>query len=529
MVPIVATVAILATAMAFTLYARVARPWMVLGFVGLVPWLAVLDRTTSARAALVAGLAMCSAFSLGVFGWFAGAIADYASIPHSLAWLLLAIGAPTLQPQLVAFAVARGPLRRELGKTFGTMAAALVYVGAEWLWPKVFADTLGHGLHASAALRQAADLAGAPGLTFALLIVNESLLVVATSFTRDHRVASRALAVAIGVVLLLASYGLYRRAELAAQSARGDARTVTAALIQASITGYEELRRTRGTFGAVDWILKEHVALSDSALEGAAVDFVVWPETVYPTTFGRPKSEDGRAFDAEITRFVERTKVPLLFGSYDVDGADEYNAAFLVDTRVDEHVAQPAYRKTHLFPLTEYVPAWLESETSRHRLPWLGTWKAGPGPRVLELGLRGGSSLRLAPLICLDAVVADHSLDAASLGAEVLVTLSNDSWFAATPGAHLHLIVAAFRSIETRRPQLRVTNSGISAIIDASGELTATASAGERTALVGTVPLAGSADTLMLRWGDWFGPSAFTGGALALLLAVAKRRARRLG
>jgi apolipoprotein N-acyltransferase len=500
---------------------------MLLGFVGLVPWLAVLDRTRFTRTALITGLAMCSAFSLAVFGWFADAIADYASIPRALAWLLLALGAPTLQPQLVVFAVARRPLRRELGMTFGTLAAALVYVGVEWLWPKVFADTLGHGLHASAVLRQAADVAGAPGLTFALLIVNESLLVIATSATRDRRVAGRALAVAIGVVLVLAVYGAYRRADLVAQSERHDARTVTAALIQASITGYEELRRTRGTFGAVEWILKEHVALSDGALEGAGVDLVVWPETVYPTTFGRPKSDDGRAFDAEITGFVERTKVPLLFGSYDVDGADEYNAAFLVEPNPEKGDAPPAYRKTHLFPLTEYVPSWLESETARRMMPWLGTWQPGPGPRVLEVRLRDGNALRFAPLICLDAVVANHSIDAASRGAEVLVTLSNDSWFAETPGAHLHLVVSAFRSIETRRPQLRVTNSGISAIIDASGELTATTNVGERRALVGTVSFAPAADTLMLRWGDWFGPSAFIGGAAALLLAMAARRARR--
>jgi apolipoprotein N-acyltransferase len=501
---------------------------MLLGFVGLVPWLAVLERARSTRAALIAGLAMCSAFSLAVFGWFADAIAGYASISRAIAWILLVLGAPTLQPQLVVFAVARHPLRRELGKTFGTLAAALVYVGVEWLWPKVFADTLGHGLHASAVLRQAADVAGAPGLTFALLIVNESLLVVVTSATRDRRVAGRALAVAFGVVLSIAGYGVYRYTDLVAQRERLDARTVTAALIQASITGYEELRRTRGTFGAVDWILKEHVALSDGALDEAGVDLVVWPETVYPTTFGRPKSADGRAFDAEITRFVERVKVPLFFGSYDVDGTDEYNAAFLVEPNLEKRDTRPAYRKTHLFPLTEYVPSWLESETSRRTMPWLGTWKAGPGPRVLELRLRDGRALRFAPLICLDAVVANHSIDAASRGAEVLVTLSNDSWFADTPGAHLHLVVSAFRSIETRRPQLRVTNSGISAIIDASGELTAVTAVGERRALVGSVPLSATADTLMLRWGEWFGPSAFIGGAVALLLAMARRRAGRL-
>ena len=69
-------------------------------------------------------------------------------------------------------------------------------------------------------------------------------------------------------------------------------------------------------------------------------------------------------------------------------------------------------------------------------------------------------------MICLDAVVADHALGGVNDGGELIVALSNDSWFAETAGARLHLVVSAFRSIETRRPQLRVTNSGISAAID---------------------------------------------------------------
>jgi apolipoprotein N-acyltransferase len=105
--------------------------------------------------------------------------------------------------------------------------------------------------------------------------------------------------------------------------------------------------------------------------------------------------------------------------------------------------------------------------------------------------------------------------------------MSNDSWFAETPGARLHLVVSAFRSIETRRPQVRVTNSGISAVIGRDGELLATTRVGERTALIGRVAPVAEASTLMLRWGDWPGPTAFVGGLAALALSGGVRRRRR--
>src|ERR1700746_2037763 len=99
--------AVAATALAFALYARVAWPWAILGWIGLVPWLAVLDRAGSMRAALAAGLAMAVASVLAVFGWFAVAIAGYTGAPLPLAVVLVAVGGPLLQPQLVVFAAAR--------------------------------------------------------------------------------------------------------------------------------------------------------------------------------------------------------------------------------------------------------------------------------------------------------------------------------------------------------------------------------------------------------------------------------------
>jgi apolipoprotein N-acyltransferase len=86
--------------------------------------------------------------------------------------------------------------------------------------------------------------------------------------------------------------------------------------------------------------------------------------------------------------------------------------------------------------------------------------------------------------------------------------------------------VSAFRSLETRRAQARATNTGISALILPTGEIAARAEVGERTALVGELPLVSDAGTLALALGDWLGPAALAG--LALHVALTRtQRARR--
>jgi apolipoprotein N-acyltransferase len=157
-------------------------------------------------------------------------------------------------------------------------------------------------------------------------------------------------------------------------------------------------------------------------------------------------------------------------------------------------------------------------------VPWLGAWQRD-GRQVVDLALRDGRTLRVAPLICYDAVYPDLAREEVRRGGELFVTLSNDSWFATGGGPRLHLVVSAFRSIETRRPQLRVTNTGISAVIDATGELVATAGVHERAALRGRVYPERAATTLVLALGEWLGPVSLA-ASVAMLLprALAQRR-----
>ncbi|HSP98092.1 MAG TPA: apolipoprotein N-acyltransferase [Candidatus Dormibacteraeota bacterium] len=508
-----------ASAVAFALYARVEWPWFALGWCGLVPWLAALDALRTRRGALAAGWLMSVAFTLAVFPWFIDAVAGYAGAPWLIGLLVIVATAPLIQPQFIVHAVVRHLARRRAAAPWHVATvSACAYVGAEWALPKLFADTIGHGFLAADHLRQAADLAGAGGLSFVLLLANDALL------AAWRRGATRAaLAPLAGIALLIAALWGYGAARLA-QLDGGPGVALRAGLVQADISHYDRLASQIGTYDAVRLILDAHESLSTQLMTAARPDFLVWPETVYPTTFGAPKSADGAAFDAEIAGAVTGFGVPLVFGSYDVEAGSEYNAAFVLEPSAAPGAA-PVYRKAQLFPFTERVPAWLDRPAVRAALPWLGTWHAGRGDIVLPLRLADGRVLRIAPQICYDAVNPGLAIAAARAGAELIVTLSNDSWFATGGGPRLHLVVSAFRSIETRLWQVRATNTGISAIISPSGERVEQLGVDAHGTLAATVAARPSPGSLMLAWGDWFGPAALVAGLalLAALFAPARR------
>jgi apolipoprotein N-acyltransferase len=293
--------------------------------------------------------------------------------------------------------------------------------------------------------------------------------------------------------------------------------------VQADLDHYDRMAAEIGRFETVRRIIDTHVDLSGPALAHRDLALLIWPETVYPTTFGNPKIDAGAAFDREIVDFPARANVPLIFGSYDSDGTSEFNAAFFLAPQARAGRPFAVYRKARLFPLTERVPAFLDSPRLRRALPWLGTWVGGAGASVVPVALPDGSSLRVAPLICYD--VLDPALARASVrdGADLIVTLSNDSWFAFGPGPELHLQGAIFRSIETRRPQVRATNTGISAVIDVTGDVVARAGIDERATLVAAVVPERRTTTLVVRFGEWLNPCAL----LMTLAVVARARFSR--
>ena len=178
-------------------------------------------------------------------------------------------------------------------------------------------------------------------------------------------------------------------------------------MVQSNVVDYERLRR-KGRLRSRARGARHPLRDDPRGVEQQHVDAVLWSETVYPTTFGHPKSEGGAELDREIRDFVTAAKVPLVFGTYDVDAAGEYNAAAFVEPATG---MLGLYRKTDSFPFTEHVPAWLDGPTLRRWLPWAGTWRAGNGARVFPLRLADGREIPVLPMICLDDVDTGLAID----------------------------------------------------------------------------------------------------------------------
>lgn len=507
-----ATLALAGGSLLLALYAR-GHWW--LGFVALLPWMAWLDRPAPLGMRLLRAWLLSLAYVAATLAWFGTAIGHYAQWAPGLGLLVLMLVAPLMQPQLIVWALVRQHPVEGRGATVRAGVAAASWVAVEWAVPKLLGDTLAHGLYPAAQLRQAAALGGAAGLTLMLLLVNEALAHALRHQALGHarpRTLARPLAVAALLPLGLLFYGTTRDAPAVSASAP----LLRVGLVQANIADYERRREAQGSYAVVREVLDTHYAMSHDAVVRQQADAVLWSETIYPTTFGQPKSEAGAQLDQEIVSIVNAAGVPFVFGTYDRDGAGEYNAAAFV---------QPGegllglYRKTRLFPFTEAVPAWMDGPLLQRLLPWAGHWKPGSGARVFPLRLRAGGDVPVLPLICRDDVDTSLALDGARLGARAILTMSNDAWFSGDPlGARLHQAVAAFRSIETGLPQFRVTTNGYSAVIDARGTVMAAGDFNRRTLVVGALPVPAPVPTLMVRWGDWVGAAASVG--LLLLGAV---------
>ena len=88
-----------------------------------------------------------------------------------------------------------------------------------------------------------------------------------------------------------------------------------------------------------------------------------------------------------------------------------------------------------------------------------------------ELPLDVGGKYRAGVFICIESAYPNIARQFAHDGADVLINISNDGYLGPTAVMRQHLANAVFRAVENDRPVLRVTNTGITALIRPGGEV----------------------------------------------------------
>ena len=272
---------------------------------------------------------------------------------------------------------------------------------------------------------------------------------------------------------------------------------LSVALVQGNVTQdlkWDPLRLSRN--------VEHYLNLTESHLGN---DFIIWPEAAIPTDIDyiQPTLE-------HMDAVLKNHNSNLLTGIGDSGENNQYyNALILLGQN------QGIYRKRHLVPFGEYLPMqrWLSPLLEYWQLP-NASLSAGPKKQT-PLMVNG---VNVAPFICYEIIfpgLVRQSLPAA----ELLVTISDDAWFGDSPALSQHLQMAQMRSIEMARPQLFVSNSGITAIVDHKGEIQKQLPIDDAIVLTGSV-MPHQGITPFIYYGSW---PVWILSVLCLLLAIGWR------
>ncbi len=273
-----------------------------------------------------------------------------------------------------------------------------------------------------------------------------------------------------------------------------EGRNVTVSAVQGNID-----QKTKWTRRMVTPILDTYTGLSNSEW---GRELIVWPEasiTLFrQNAFGQLDRLDKMADDSGST---------LVLGIPDRDANGGFqNAAVSIGQ------GSGRYIKRHLVPFGEYVP--LENQL-RGLIAFfdLPMSHNQPGPEK-QLPLTAGD-LTLSLSICYEVVFGDLVRRTVA-DPDMLITISNDTWFGDSIGPWQHFQMARMRAVENGKYMVRATNNGITAIIDHKGRVQNALPQFEPGVLRGQVQVMRGM-TPYARWGN----TPTLGAALFVILCLA--------
>ena len=341
------------------------------------------------------------------------------------------------------------------------MLRSVLFTGFPWA-------TVGH-IWSDHPIMQLAALAGTPLLTFTTLII------AAGPSARKPLVG---MAISTAFLFLGWTYGAQQLSTNAAQNTGKTVRLIQPNAAQHLKWDPKHIRK----------FLQRAVNLTATPAD-TVPDLIVWPETSVPY----PLNEAPTVLESISNAAGGQ---PVIVGGNDRVEEGWRNTLTLLGPNGQR---TQTYHKHHLVPFGEYIPfgdalgkLGIRGMASRDG----GGFSKGPGPKLIELPGIGPA----LPLICYELI---FPRDLRGLPrANLLLQITNDAWFGNISGPYQHLAQARIRAVEQGLPLIRAANTGISAVIDPWGRITAQTKLNVAAYLDADLP-APAQPTLYSRVHDW--------------------------
>ena len=362
----------------------------------------------------------------------------------------------------------------------------------EFTWPWL---NLGNAFSEYPQLIQWYDTIGATGGSFWILLINVfafyTLRIWQAGRIRKDLVKNISILTAIIVLPLLISIYKYNSYQ---EKPVGE---VTTLLLQPKLDPYTE-KYSKDSLQ----ILGELLSLAEENSK-TKVDFFIAPETAFPGNGSLSENGFNKSTSIAIAKefLAKHPQSIFLTGAsthkflFDEAETEDYSTKIQEGVWVNSYNSAlqiipnqnvEVYHKAKLVPGVEIFPY------IRYLKPILGDAMLDFGGANSSLGIdkerkvfsNRFNKAKMAPIICYESIYGEYVTDYVKNGANLLAIMTNDSWWDNTEGHKQLLSYARLRAIETRREIVRAANSGISAHINARGDILQDTFYDDKTALL---------------------------------------------
>ncbi|WP_373818781.1 apolipoprotein N-acyltransferase [Glaesserella sp.] len=442
-------------------------------------WLATLEHKKTALWATL--LWAISYFAIGV-NWVQISMIQFGGVPEIvsyLAVLLLALYL-ALYPLLFAYTAQRFQLKNPWVLAsifiFTEYLREVVFTGFPWLqfgYSQI--DSPFYGI---------APILGVEGITFFVMVISGYVVQLCRQFAKKSLKQTACIVQLIVVLAMAFGVQFIRFVETDAEKV-----AINISLVQGNIE--QQMKWDPAYFRNTITTYEQLIA----PLLGKS-DVIILPESAIP------------AWENEIEPLLQQWQIAgqkmgseIIIGTLYQRGQELFNSAVVLGSVSSPYSLHqsPRFNKYHLVPFGEYVPF-------GNLLDWMREMFILPinlskGDYIQSPLVAGQRRFNMA--ICYEIIFGDQvQQNQKAHQADYLLTISNDAWFGASIGPWQHLQMARMRALELGKPLIRATNTGVTAFVDAFGQVILQAPQFEATSLTYTLQST-KGNTLFGEFGRW--------------------------
>ncbi len=341
----------------------------------------------------------------------------------------------------------------------------IIFVSIDFLFPKLFTHSIADSQIGFTYFVQLIDITGMTGLILIIMYINLGLFQLINKLFSKTKIKIFDFIFILPLILALA-YGFLRLDYL--EKKEKTLKTSYASMIQGNITGKQKMDPKYFNIN-----VNRYNNLTKQAVQDNSPDFIIWPESVFTRAY------DGTS--ESLRQLIHDDYPSLILGITFWKNRNITNSCFLIKNR--KQIKR--YDKNHLLAFGEYLPMEKTFPFLKKLTPLNYSMKKGSTQSIFHIK----KNVKACISICFEDIFPDEMRKKVNEGCNLMINITNDSWYGKGLGPVHHSILARLRGIENRRSFFRCTATGLTTASDYTGKIIAKGNMWQEQIISARLPL----------------------------------------